>query len=64
MGDEVREECFVAITALGMILDREGERIIAQPHLLGKLVGLSVVGMILRGSRRAERMSCPTEKTA
>ena len=40
-GNKIGEETFVTVPALGMILDRERKRIIAQPHLLDDVVGLA-----------------------
>ena len=39
MRDKIGEQLFVTVTALGMVLDRESERIIAETHLLDDVVG-------------------------
>ena len=38
MGDEVRKQLLITLAALGMILDGEGERMIAEAHLLDDVV--------------------------
>src|SRR5438874_1158629 len=67
--NKIGEQLLVTVTALGMVLDRESERIIAEPHLLDDVVGGApgfdfeavaefIEGLVMRAVDLIEAMSC------